>query len=135
MIKRKLKPCKGCKTDKYIYGHGLCRNCYNRSKAKEYAKKRPARKPIRKMSDKYKAILKDYRPIRRKFLDENPYCNVRLKNCTYKAEVIHHTKGKAYRELYLDVTYWMASCSNCNLEIETLGKEAYDRGFKVRRTN
>jgi len=32
MIKRKLKECKRCGEDKYLFGHGMCEFCYNVTK-------------------------------------------------------------------------------------------------------
>lgn len=91
MIKRKKKTCKDCDQERYIFGRGLCLNCY-----------RKTQKPISKVSKSYRETLKQYKPKRQKFLDERQFCEVRLEGCTGKSEVIHHRKGKEYRELYLD---------------------------------
>lgn len=121
MIKRKKKICKKCNRSDFIFGRGLCSTCY-----------RSAQKPVKKISERHKKTLAEYSPKRKEFLSTRPYCELRLRSCTYRAEVVHHTKGKATPELYLDSDYWMASCSNCNLEVERIGAEAYERGLKIK---
>ncbi len=130
-IKRKKKKCSGCDLPKYLFGNGLCKFCYNLERAKKARPKK--RKRIKKVSAKYRQTLKEYSPKRKKFLDEKPFCEVRLENCTNRSEVIHHKKGKHSKELYLNEEYWMASCSRCNLDIERIGKRAYDLGLKINR--
>lgn len=122
MIKRKKKICKNCKKERYIFGKGLCTYCY-----------RSQQKPVNKVSKTYKETLKLYRPKRKAFLKDRPFCEVRLEGCTGRSEVIHHRMGKDSREVYLDEKLWMASCSNCNLKIETLGEEAFEKGFRIRK--
>ena len=42
-IPRKKKICKGCGKEKYLFGHGMCKFCYQKDRAKNIS-----RKPIRK---------------------------------------------------------------------------------------
>ena len=90
-------------------------------------------KPIKKVSEKHKETLKEYKPLREDFLKQNPYCQLRLQGCTYIADTIEHRMGKSYKELYLDTSKWFASCLNCNGVIERLGKIAYEKGLKIHK--
>ena len=133
MIERKKKTCKTCQTEQYIFSHGRCQKCaaIEREKEKGLKKRIPVRR-LKKYSEKYKEILKEYTPKRKAFLEPRPYCEARTKVCTGRSEVIHHMKGKWSKDLYLDERYWMACCSACNLFIETMGEEAYEKGLKIR---
>jgi hypothetical protein len=84
------------------------------------------------VSEKRKKTLSVYSPQKREYLKKNPFCKLQLSNCTHEATVIHHLKGKSSEELYLDEKYWMPSCSNCNLDVESYPL-AYEKGLKIRR--
>lgn len=133
MIKRKKKTCKGCKKEKYIFGYGLCKSCYNFKKSVEYSRNKPGRKPIKKISHKHRQTLKEYQPKRNKFLKNNPICQAHLNGCTLKATEVHHKKGKASKQLYLDASKWMSVCRNCHSIIENMGAKSYELGFKLYR--
>lgn len=129
----KKKKCKTCKKETYIFSKGNCKPCANKGYLKKSLDNPKPKTPIKKISAKYKAILAEYKPLRKEFLEKNPICQLRLSTCTHKAEVIHHTQGKDSRELYLDTTKWLASCSNCNLEVERIGEKAYELKLKRKR--
>ena len=76
--------------------------------------------------------LEEYNPIRKEFLEERPFCEVKLDGCTNYSTCIHHKKSKHSKELYLDSSFWMASCISCNNKIENLGLKAYELGLKIR---
>lgn len=57
-VKRKKKICNNCHEEKYLFGLGMCKYCYNKVNAK----------PIKKISTNYKKLLEDYAPIRKQFL-------------------------------------------------------------------
>lgn len=122
MIKPKAKICGGCSQMKVLFSKGLCKVCW----AKLH------QKPINKVSKKYKQTLKEYKPIRKKFLEERPFCEMNLEGCTKTSVCIHHKKGKHSKALYLDPKYFMASCINCNRKVEEIGETAYQLGFKIR---
>lgn len=123
MITRKKKECAKCGEQRFIFGKKLCQSCY-----------RTIQKPIKKVSENYEKLLKQYRPLRKDFLEKNKNCQLRLGNCTGASTVVHHLAGKSTPELYLDVRLWMASCSNCNIEVERIGEKAYELGIKIRRS-
>lgn len=121
----KKKICSSCNKECYLFKSRppLCSNCYK----KQYSK------PINKVSESHKETLKQYSPKRKEFLKKNPYCQLHLQRCTKEVTCIHHKKGKSNRELYLDEKYWMASCINCNNEVERIGKIAYEKKLKLKR--
>lgn len=121
----KKKFCTGCNQETFLWNSKLklCKDCYQ----KLYSK------PIKKISDKHKETLKEYKPLREDFLKQNPYCQLRLQGCTYIADTIEHRMGKSHKELYLDSSKWFASCLNCNQQIENLGKLAYEKGLKIHK--
>ena len=124
MIKRKLKQCKDCCEMKYIFGKGLCDYCY---KSKQ--------KKIKPISESHKKTLDEYSPKRKVFLEERPYCELKLKGCTHFATCVHHKKGKHSKQLYLDEKFWMASCINCNRVVEEIGEKAYELGLKIKHNS
>lgn len=85
-------------------------------------------KPIKKVSDKHGAILKQYAVERKIFLSmpENQKCFIA--GCNKKATTIEHTRGKrgyfdeeARRNdmpLYLDQRFWKPCCWEHNTELE-----------------
>ena len=121
MIKRKKKTCKQCNTEQILFGKGLCHSCYRTTQRKP--------KPV---SDSMKKTLEAYSPKRKRFLALRPNCEVRLDCCTKVSTCIHHMKGKHSKEMYLNESYWMASCIPCNNKIETLGELAYTMGLRIR---
>lgn len=77
-------------------------------------------KPIPKKSEKMKAEFKKYLPEMKKFLakPENRECQIKMKGCTAKATCVHHAAGRTGHKLH-DQDDWVASCSSCNLTVET----------------
>lgn len=96
-----------------------CKNCVKRKK-------------IAQTSEKRKTTLISFSRQKKEFIRKNPLCQLKLSRCTTASTVVHHTKGKSSEELYLDEKFWMASCWNCNLDVETYDL-AYEKGLKVHR--
>jgi len=93
-------------------------------------------KPINKKSEKRKEIdNKEYLPAARKFIKDNPNCELKMKGCTGRAQGVHHLKGKATIELLLDKRFWKASCYHCNLMAEIKDAEARASGLKLSKFN
>jgi hypothetical protein len=117
----KEKTCSICGQKRSLWRSNppTCKNCVQRKK-------------IAQTSEKRKITLKSYSNQRKDFLQKNAVCKLKLSRCTSKATVIHHTKGKSSEELYLDEKFWMASCWNCNLDVETY-EQAYEEGLKIHR--
>lgn len=119
MIKRRV--CDDCRIG-FVFSKGLCKFCWN----KKYGK------PIKKISKNMSALLKEYSPERKTFLEKFPYCQLKLEGCTSNATCIHHKKGKHSKDLYLNQEFWMASCISCNGLVERIGGKAYELGLKIR---
>ena len=109
---------------KYIFGKGLCSFCYSKTKKK-----------IKQISEHHKKTLDEYSPKRKVFLEERPYCELKLNGCTHFATCVHHKKGKHSKQLYLDEKFWMASCINCNRVVEEIGEKAYELGLKIKHNS
>lgn len=91
------------------------------------------RSPLRNRSKRKEKEWRDYVKIRDKFLSENKLCHVKSPVCTFHSECVHHRRG---RGIYLsEVKYFSASCSACNLWLETAeGKKwGYENGFRLDR--
>jgi len=78
-------------------------------------------------------LIDEYSPKRKAFLELKPFCEARLKNCQGRATEIHHKAFKHSRELYLNENYWMAVCRSCHNKIHDMGKEAYEKGFLIKK--
>ena len=103
----KKKICSSCNQETFLFKSSpkLCKSCYQKS----------YNKPIKKVSDRHKETLKEYKVIREEFLKNNPNCQLRLQGCTFVATDIHHTfSGKDKQKYFLDIKTWKALCRNCH---------------------
>ena len=89
--------------------------------------------PIKKVSDKRKEQLDEYRPERDDFLKQNPLCqaNVKCKAGTPSSE-LHHMEGRE-NGLLLDKDKWLALCTDCHGEFTKNSKEAIESGHSLSR--
>lgn len=78
---------------------------------------------LKKASKKRAAQLKEYGPLRRKFLDDNPRCRagprwgVHFSGCTHEATQIHHM---CRRGPHLnDLKTFLPICDSCHRYLET----------------
>jgi hypothetical protein len=126
VIKRYKKKCTGCKNKEYLFGHGLCRQCYNI----KYLKPIPTSKiPINKISNSQKKRHANYMLLRNEYLLENPICE----RCNlHFATECHHKKGKDGINLF---RHFMAVCRKCHQYIEVNSKEAKEEGWTISRIN
>lgn len=124
MIVAKKKLCSVCGEYKILWKSfpPTCNSCKSKS-------------PIKKISDKHKKTLKEYKVIKEEFLKNYTTCQVKLSpDCTYdKGVYIHHISGKSSKELYLDKNNFIACCNPCNDYLEKFSKEAYEKGFKLHK--
>lgn len=89
-------------------------------------------KEPKKESDNQKDIKKALKTAYPVFLKRRPNCEVKSPECTKKATVVHHKKGRGKNEV-LDQSTWMASCERCNSWVEQHHAEAEQMGAKVSR--
>jgi hypothetical protein len=87
-----------CSNKHYVSGD-FCHLCGETLKEKKVPVK-----GINRVSKNMQKTLAEYRVLRKKFLEENPRCEVFSK---LKSEEIHHSRGKL-GDLYLDTRYWKA---------------------------
>ena len=80
---------------------------------------------IRRVSIKRAAQLKDYAKLRKKFLEENPLCEV-CKDAN--AIEIHHSAGRTGR-LLNDETHFVAVCRSCHNWIHENIQQAREAGW------
>lgn len=127
---RKTKICKKCKLPKIIWSKGLCKNCAQ----KTYVYKQKPKKPITKVTDNQKQILREYHKVRKEFLRQKPLCEISLPDCTRKSTQIHHSGKKNSKKLWLDTSLFISCCHNCHEKIENspdLAKKLGVYNYKV----
>lgn len=79
-------------------------------------KKKP--KPIPKESKKRKVENKEYKTLRKVYLDNHKECEVKLPYCSKIATEIHHSySGKDRNKHFLDILSWIPVCRKCHTEI------------------
>lgn len=90
----------------------------------------PRAKP-KKVSDKRRVENEIYRKLRKEYLLDHAYCEMKLIGCERTAIEIHHTasRGKNLNE----VSTWKATCRHCHdlLHNKLSAKEARDKGLKT----
>lgn len=91
------------------------------------------RSPIKKVSDKMKALLAEYHRLRAIFLKAYPICEANINGvCIHKATEVHHKRGRI-GWLLLAVQHWLSVCRPCHSWIEKNPKSAKERGFSEDR--
>jgi hypothetical protein len=76
-------------------------------------KEKKKQKPIKKLSEKRAKENKVYLELRKIFLAEKPYCEVRLPGCTSLSSEIHHSEGRVGK-LLCDTKHFVSICRNCH---------------------
>ena len=105
--------------------------CKIHQKYQRDPKKRP-KKP-NQVSKKQRERMSKYRPIRKKFLEDNPVCMVKREGCFGDSTNVHHGRGKVGDMLY-DARYFIACCSGpCHRWCEEHPEEAKALGFSFSR--
>lgn len=125
-VKKVLPKCIiiGC-LKKGEFENGICDKC----KIKISKSKAP-KKAINQVSEKRKKENSLYSSLRKQFLKDNPLCKV----CGFKANQIHHKKGRE-NSLLIDVRYFLSVCGDCHTKIELNPTWAKEMGFSLNRTN
>lgn len=132
MISRKKKKCKECKEEKYLFGHGLCKECYSVKNNKPLKRTNIEKKPykINPVSKTQEQRLKKYREKREKYLKDKPFCEARLSGCRLKADQIHHMKGRDGNNLF---KHFLGVCDNCHRTIELNPEMAKELNLSISR--
>ena len=120
MIKPKLKTCKGCQKETYIFSKGLCKFCATKD----------SKKP-RNVSVKQQSRIKEYSKVRKEFLNNLP-SNI-CKICSIKKITdIHHMCGRLGSYL-TDTRYFLPVCRECHNRIESEPEWAYENNYSLKR--
>jgi hypothetical protein len=91
-------------------------------------------KAVNKVSDNKKEADKQYNKIRAAFLREHPFCGAKIEgHCKVVATQIHHKKGKATEEDYLNPKYFLACCFECHSIIEKNPNWSKKNGLSISR--
>lgn len=128
MIQQKKKLCSICGNLEYLWSSkngNVCIKC-------------KSVKPIKKVSDKHKETLKEYKVVKAELIAEKlkqgiTSCEIKSPVCTQTFEGLHHKKGKSSKELYLDKRYLILSCNACNSYVEQFNDFAFNNGFKIHK--
>lgn len=115
-IPPKIGNCSICpKEDTLLYRRNppMCKACYFTDKINRKKKSvtKPKIKFIAPVSKKKLEDLAKYRPLRDKYLQDNPICEV--DDCDNLTTNLHHKAGRNGL-LLCDVRYFMACCSECH---------------------
>jgi len=86
------------------------------------------KKPMKRVSKKRQADLKEYSRKRLNFLATLPLCEVCGKE---KSKDVHHRKGRG--KYYLDEDTWLATCRSCHDRIHKNPIWARENGFLLDR--
>jgi hypothetical protein len=87
---------------------------------------------VKKISNKQAARLRKYRPIAKKFKEEHPECEARIKGCQFHTHHVHHRAGKI-GELLFKVAFFLPCCWFCHGWIENNPLKSYELGFSEHR--
>ena len=100
------------------------------------SKPEKTKKPIAKKSAKRAKEEKQYAPVRKKFLQDHPLCEIKLPGCLIKSTEVHHASGRTNGNL-LRVEDFVASCSNCHRQghDKLSSEDAKKIGFKKTKKN
>lgn len=145
MIQRKLKECsgkgkakdyEGCGLDSYLFGHGLCKKCYNKwysdkdvgriNSSSDSPYKNKKRKSINPVSDKELVRLAKYRKVRDKFMEDKELCEICQSSTPSD---VHHRMNTRLGDALWDVNQFMAVCRGCHTELHDNHKWAVGNGY------
>lgn len=126
MIIRKKKWCKGCESEQFLFGKGLCKSCYNKTQTNGIQK---SDTKIPKVSKNQKSREVKYQGLQRVYLETNPICEC----CrTAKSIEIHHKAGRDGNNLF---QHFLAVCRACHDRIEMNPIWAKENGYSISRLN
>jgi hypothetical protein len=120
----------------------ICESCNRKNDATDLVcaygceSKRPERLNVQKpkpitMSQHKMEQLKEYEPLKRKFIIDNPICKANLEGCTKKTTEPHHCSMSDLD--FLNVETWLATCRHCHnyIEREMSAEDRRTQGFLI----
>lgn len=134
MFKPHKTGCSSCSQYGYVVVKALlCHRC-NEELKREKKGLSKVRAPIKKVSDKRKALDIAYSILRADYLKQHPHCQIAIRGvCTYESIDIHHTHWGQDREKYMnDFSTVLSTCRNCHSYVHNVmsAKEARELGLK-----
>jgi len=127
-MKSKLKKCKGCAKESYIWKKGLCKVCHFKTILPKTKPIKSHQNHLNKYSQKQIDRLKKYQIIRDLYFLENPFCE--FPGCTSKKITCHHKGGRLSDNLYKNL------CSLCEKHHQYVHDNAqwsYENNFLISR--
>ncbi|MCF0074013.1 hypothetical protein LZD49_26260 [Dyadobacter sp. CY261] len=100
---------------------------------KHSCKKGVKRKPIRRVSKKYRKELDQYRVDAKEFIRLNTGCFATLEGCTKRSTEVHHLAGRG--SLLNAKRLWRPVCPNCHRIIHDVlsMEEAVSLGLRIKK--
>lgn len=143
MIPRKLKTCKTCQTNQYIWSHGNCKDCDAKSRhvghdlPKDSLRVNSGKKTkpwvaIASIGMKRQEALKEYRKRRDAYFKEYPVCE--FPDCTSTDITLHHMRGRI-GILLIDIQYFKSLCGKHHRFVEENPETAQKLGLSMKRLN
>jgi 5-methylcytosine-specific restriction endonuclease McrA len=86
------------------------------------------RKPLRPVSARRAAELKQYTILRRAYLSEHPHCEV----CGARAHEIHHMLPRGRGGKLLDTSIFLALCRRCHRQAHDNPNWAYKHNVTIK---
>jgi hypothetical protein len=111
---------------------GKCASCaHAERRAEKQALKVKVVTPVKKISAKRKEENKEYTPLKKQFLIDNPECQIKLIGCTKVAVDVHHCAKRGIN--FLNVKTWKSGCRWCHDIVETKlsAEERRERGLLI----
>lgn len=112
----------------------MSKNCSHATCEGEYCRREKKQKKVYKIRPFSKKRVKEnkkYSALRKKFLEENPICEAKLKGCTGVATEAHHTEGRGKN--LLNEEKLLAVCHSCHVQITVNSKQAIEKGLSKSR--
>ena len=131
-MQAKKKVCDGCQKEQFIWknqsGVRYCKQCWSRHKPSKA--NTPTAVPLRAVSQKKKKQDEAYSKLRRRYLEEQSLCKVKVSGCSNIATDIHHTySGNDRAVYYLIQSTWLPVCRQCHNWIHSFPKDARTMGW------
>jgi len=126
--------CRGCDSPKIEnYETMLCASCsHSIRKAEKKALAEPKkRKRIKPVGEKKAAEIVIYKPKRLGYLEEHPYCEIKLIGCIGIATQLHHVTTSAKDFTNMDTV--KAACWRCHFQVESVLSAAVRRKLGLLR--
>jgi hypothetical protein len=131
-----MEKCSNCNLPVQNKKHGLCiiHEWERKHPGEDYRRRHKAKQakktPVKKVGDKMKVRLQEYKVVRDDYMKSHRRCEVA--GCFNEATELHHKKGRE-NGLLTDTAYFMAVCHGCHARIDLEPEWARVNGYSIRR--